>query len=269
MDLEQLTKHQIILLTLLVSFVTSIATGIITVSLMNQAPPTVARTINQIVEHTVQTVVPSKSGPVVQTQKTIVVKDDDLVAQSIAALQKSVIRITARGDDALIARGVIIDKSGTAITDRRALVDSGATSFDAIMPGGERVALTMSKADATSSPIETVIVAVGTSTDFAPAPMADRSKLQLGQSVLRIGGTGTNVVGEGVIAMLPSSTSGSIEASVTSVTPGSVLATIFGEVIGISTSNSPASSDLYTLASQNSAPPMQTASNQNATKAVQ
>ena len=36
--MENLTKPQIILLTLLVSFVTSIATGIVTVALMNQAP---------------------------------------------------------------------------------------------------------------------------------------------------------------------------------------------------------------------------------------
>ena len=34
MDLEKLTKHQTVLLTLLVSFVTSIATGIVTVGLL-------------------------------------------------------------------------------------------------------------------------------------------------------------------------------------------------------------------------------------------
>ena len=36
--MEHLNKQQLILLTLLISFVTSIATGIVTVSLMDQAP---------------------------------------------------------------------------------------------------------------------------------------------------------------------------------------------------------------------------------------
>src|SRR4029077_18213268 len=54
MDIEKLTKSQIVLLTLLVSFVTSIATGIVTVSLMDQAPPAIAQSVSRIVEHTVE-----------------------------------------------------------------------------------------------------------------------------------------------------------------------------------------------------------------------
>ena len=254
MDLEQLTKHQIILLTLLVSFVTSIATGIITVSLMNQAPPSVTRSINQIVEHTIQTVVPSSQGPITSTVKTVVVKDDDLAAQSITTLQKSIIRITARGSNDLVARGVIISNRGTAITDAEALTDSGSTSFDAILSDGERVPMTL-QATATSSSLAVVSVAVGTSTGFAAATIADPLKLQLGQSVLHIGGSGVDVVGEGVIAMLPSSGSPTtIESNVESSTPGSVLATLFGEVIGITTASSlDSGKGFYTLAALPSA----------------
>src|SRR5262245_2431527 len=141
MDLEQLTKHQIILLTLLVSFVTSIVTGIVTVSLMDQAPPSVTQTINRIVEHTVEKVVPSDLTAAVTTEKTVVVKEDDLTAQTIAKVQQSVIRITsADNPDALLARGVIVGK-GLAITDRQALVASGAQQFQAILSSGERVPL--------------------------------------------------------------------------------------------------------------------------------
>ena len=248
MDLEQLTKHQIMLLTLLVSFVTSIATGIVTVSLMNQAPPAISRTINQIVEHTVQTVVPSSAGPVTTTVKTVVVKDDDLVAQSIASLQKSIIRITGKGSDTLIARGIIIDAQGTALTDGDALANASADSFEAILPDGTRVPLTVQKSTSTSTPIVKVSVAVGTSTAFAPAPLADPSSLKLGESVLRIGGSGADIVGEGVIATLPTAGESSIDTTVESSTPGSIVTTLFGEVIGMTTSDSLANSaDTYTI----------------------
>ena len=48
--MNDLSKQQLILLALLVSFVTSLATGIFTVSLMSQAPQEVVQTINNVVE---------------------------------------------------------------------------------------------------------------------------------------------------------------------------------------------------------------------------
>lgn len=241
MDLEELTKHQIILLTLLVSFVTSIATGIVTVSLMSQVPTSVTRTINQIVERTVQTVAPSKEGAAVATvEKTVVVKDDDLTAQSIAAVQKSIIRVFAKGSDELLARGIIIDPKGSALTDRVALDASSATSFEALLPNGKRVPLTISSANAkATTSLVMVDLAVGTSTVGA-ASFADVSKLHLGQSVIRIGGKGQDTVGGGVIASLPEITdkNAAIEASVPSSTAGSILITLFGEVVGITTGES-------------------------------
>lgn len=252
MDLENLTKHQIILLTLLVSFVTSIATGIVTVSLMNQAPPSVTRTINQIVEHTVQTVVPAsvQNAAAVTTQKTIVVKDDDLVAQSIATLQKSIIRITVKGGKDLIARGVVIDSKGTALTDKAALQNAGTSDFEAILANGDRVALKVKDMTSTTSSLALVTI-LGTSTGYAPSAIADESKLRLGQRVLGITGNGVDSVGEGVIAMLPdgSVSTATIKTSVAATMPGSVIATQFGEVIGITTADSAIQSpDSYAVA---------------------
>ncbi len=249
MDLEQLTKHQVILLTLLVALVTSIATGIVTVSLMNQAPQGVTRTINQIVERTVQTVAPPTQGAAaatVTTEKTIVVKDDDLTAQSIATVQKSIVRITAKGGNELLARGVIVNSDGTTLTDSGAILGSDAKAFDAILSDGTRVPATLVSASASTS-LARMNVTFGTSTAAAPAKITDVSKLRLGQSIIRIGGKGTDVVGEGVIASLPGSSS-VIEASVTSATPGSVLITLFGEIIGITTADSlDEGSDYYTI----------------------
>jgi hypothetical protein len=257
MDLERLTKHQVVLLTLLVSFVTSIATGIVTVSLMEQAPVGVTRTINQIVEHTVEKVVPASQGSsITTTEKTVVVKDDDLAAQSIASVQKAIVRITPRGRDNLIARGILVDKNGTVLTDRTALTPYRTERFDALLFNGQRVIAIL---DPSSGPLATLTLVLGTSSAAVPAKLADASALKLGQSVIRIGGEGEDTVGTGVIAALPSlgsgGESGSIEATVESSTPGAVLLTLFGEIIGITTGASLSQgSDFYTVPGHVSAP---------------
>jgi hypothetical protein len=250
MDLEQLTKHQIVLLTLLVSFMTSIATGIVTVSLMNQAPPEVTRTINQIVQQTVEKVVPVSQGAAVANtvEKTVVIKNDDLAAQSIASVQKGIIRIVAKGDDKLIARGIIITAQGKALSDREALEASSATAFEAILASGKRVPAVF-HASTGSSTLAVLDLLVGTSTGFAPVSLADASAVTLGESVIRIGGVGNDSVGMGVIATLPTGDNTKmVEATVSSVTPGSVLVSLFGDIIGISTGASQSQgSDFYTL----------------------
>ena len=102
MDIEHLSKSQIVLLTLLISFVTSIATGIVTVSLMAQAPPAIAQTVNRIVEQTVQQVVPANQSAsagktVVTEQKTVVVKESDMISQAVARVSPSLVRMTFTG----------------------------------------------------------------------------------------------------------------------------------------------------------------------------
>ncbi len=254
MDLEHLTKHQIVLLTLLVSFVTSIATGIVTVSLVNQAPPGVTRTINQIVEHTVERVVPATQGASVVTgspqqivtQKTVVVKDDDLAAQSIAKVQKALVRLVGKGSNMLVSRGVIVTAQGAAFADREALLSSGYRQFEAILADGKRYPAAVRTGERGQA-LAVVDIAVGTSTGFVPAPLSDAAKVQLGQSVIRISGAGSDTVGTGVVASLPEAHAGLIEASVSSATPGSLLMTLFGEVVGITTGVARASgSSFYT-----------------------
>lgn len=251
MDLEHLTKHQIVLLTLLVSFVTSIATGIVTVSLVNQAPPEVTRTINQIVEHTVERVVPATQGAAVAantaetvTERTVVVKDDDLAAQSIAKMQQSVVRIVGKGGTFLITRGVIVSPSGVVFADRDAITASGMRQFEAFLQDGKRYTATLRPAPKGQA-LAVLDIELGTTTVSA-APFADMAKVQLGQSVIRIGGGGADTVGTGVVASLPDSAhQGLIEASVSSATPGSLVMTLFGELVGISTTASRATSATY------------------------
>ena len=56
MDIKELNKKQLILLTLLITFVVSIATGIVTVTLMQQMPKSTTQTINNVIQRTIEKV---------------------------------------------------------------------------------------------------------------------------------------------------------------------------------------------------------------------
>jgi hypothetical protein len=259
MDIEHLTKHQIILLTLLVSVVTSIATGIVTVSLMDQAPPSVTRTINQIVEHTVEKVVPqiitqapvqgAAAAAASTKETTVVVKDEDLIAQSIANAQKGIVRLVSlNARDQLVARGVVVDARGIVLSDRGSLEPLGTVNFEAILPSGERVPAVMRVPVGTTTLAVLDLTMASSSGKVQALPVASRSKLRLGQSVIRIGGTGADTVGTGVVAKLPDAHSDLIQASVLSTTPGSIIITSFGELIGIiTTASADVGADFYTV----------------------
>ncbi|MBI4087767.1 hypothetical protein HY418_00045, partial [Candidatus Kaiserbacteria bacterium] len=129
MDIEQLSKSQTVLLTLLVSFVTSIATGIVTVSLMDQAPPSIAQTVNRVIERTVQQVVPSEqsAAAAVTQEKTVVVKESDLISAAITRANNSIVRLysNSSGSPAFLGLGVVINASGTIAVDASVLVGTG------------------------------------------------------------------------------------------------------------------------------------------------
>lgn len=96
--MEELNKTQLVLLMLFVSFVTSIATGIVTVTLLEQAPQSVTQTINRVVERTVEKVVPGPGATTtITTVKQVVVSEDDLIIQAVKKTSPALVRIRIPG----------------------------------------------------------------------------------------------------------------------------------------------------------------------------
>jgi S1-C subfamily serine protease len=127
MEMKDLNKSQLILLALLISFVTSIATGISTVTLMQQAPSSITVPINRIVRQTIEKVVP---GEIKTSVQTVVIKEEDLVVDAIAKNQSAIFSLTKEAtDDAgkiveiSAGRGLAVASDGTLVADAALVPD--------------------------------------------------------------------------------------------------------------------------------------------------
>jgi len=123
MNLEQLSKTQIVLLTLFVSFVTSIATGIVTVTLVEQAPSDVTRTINTVVERTVEKVVPGETRIVERIKEISNPTESDLAIGAIDKTQN--VLVIARTSLGTRVKGFFVSNKGEALVMAPAGVDVG------------------------------------------------------------------------------------------------------------------------------------------------
>src|SRR6185369_15148803 len=114
MDMKDLNKSQLILLAILLSFITSIATGITTVTLMEQAPSSITTPINRIVRQTVE-----KIEQVQGKTQTVVVKEEDLVVDAIEENQSAVFDLSksAEAGTQPSGHGFAVSADGLVVID--------------------------------------------------------------------------------------------------------------------------------------------------------
>ncbi|HZT36230.1 MAG TPA: serine protease, partial [Nitrososphaera sp.] len=193
--MEQLTKQQIVLLCLLVCFVSSIATGTVIISLVDQAQPAVSQTVNRVIERVVEKTAPSSS-----TKETVIVTDDQAAIDAIAKASKAIVRISAA--DGFYGLGVLVSSTGRIVTGAPVPSDK---SLSVALDGGNVVnasfvskdgatGLSLLQADQSNDPSNARV--------YAAAKLADSDSLKLGQSVIAIGGASTPIVGTGIISSL-------------------------------------------------------------------
>ena len=263
MDLEHLNKSQIVLLTLLVSFVTSVATGIVTATLLEEAPPAIAQTVNRVVERTVERIVPSgQAAGAATTEKTVVVKESDLIAQAVSTIQPSIVRLYTPGRDldgrdidVFLGIGIVVNANGTIVTDS-ATLPSGVITV--VRSDGVRVSGTSKSSD---SSIGLTLIEVpttigeGKSSEWKPAKLANKEP-PLGKAIVAISGKDSTRIGEGIVTALAiPADEADMERNLETNVPvgaiafGSPLVDADGQILGISTSVSRSLSENAFLAS--------------------
>ena len=241
--MEQLTKQQIVLVTLLVSFVTSIATGIVTVTLMDQAPKAVTQTINRVVEHTIERVVPATTqnaaaSAAVTTTNTV----QDHLADTVDQSSKSLVRIKRVGntylglDEAITGFGIIVNKNGVIVTDRSTLSRQG--EYRAMFADGHELPLkaiqVQNEGDIAFAAVDTT---GATTTKTFQAISFSSAPLRLGASVYAIGGGTSLLLTQGIVTSVDSTSTIPTSILPQRVNMGSPLINSSGEFIGMKTTS--------------------------------
>lgn len=224
MDIEELSKAQLILLTILVNFITSIATGILTVSMLDQAPAVVTQTINRVVDHTVERVI--ESVPVVVKPSAPAPSNQDLVTSAIesnAAHTVAIFNIKTGTSTPAITLGTLLPNARAVVTATReslpkeVLVEfANGSSALASLSHNKSGLMIYGFSDSTTLP------------KVAPLLAIPARELKLGQTVLAIGADGS--ASTGIVSRVSES---GVHTTLPDIGAGSSAVDLAGNLIGI------------------------------------
>lgn len=233
MDIKDLNKSQLILLAVLLSFITSIATGITTVTLMQQAPDSFTVPVNRVIKQTVEKIQQVEGKTITQT---IVVKEEDLVVDAIAKNKSAVFTITKEIQDEELktieisaGRGFVVSNDGIVVADVAVVGDTGiyyvknaSGKFKAEFVRADNAGFSFLKIGAPVNGTDKI--------SFAIPTFGDLEKMKIGQKVLILGNTISSFIFEGL------NDKKMIDLSITKSNAGSLVLNLDGEALGIALS---------------------------------
>jgi S1-C subfamily serine protease len=218
------------MLAILLSFITSIATGITTVTLMQQAPASVTVPINRVVKQTVEKIQQVEGKTTVQT---VVIKEEDLVVDALAKNKSAIFNVTKEAQDVdgktievSAGQGFIVSTEGIIVADSAFVFDGGTyyikndsgkfkANFISLGKGGFAFLKIGAPMDENSK------------IAFTIPTFGDLSKLKIGQKVLVLGNTISSFIFDGNKDM---------KVVVTKSNAGGLIMNLDGEALGIALS---------------------------------
>ena len=266
--MENLTKVQIIFLVLMVSFIVSVATGIVTVALMNQAPPPLTQSINRIIEK----VIP---GETQQIQQIISDTREEMITNAVKNISPAVVSVIAAkdipvfeeyyvnpfGNDSFFnfqipqyrqkgtekkqvssGTGFFVSADGLIVTNKHVVQDAEA-EYTVIKNDGKKFGAKVLARDS----FQDIAILKVEGKDFNFIPLGDSNKIEIGQTAIAIGnslGEFQNTVSVGIVSGLNRDITASGEdlqgliqtdAAINAGNSGGPLLNLSGQAIGINT----------------------------------
>lgn len=235
MDIKELNKSQLILLAVLLSFITSIATGITTVTLLQQAPVSFTAPVNRVIQQTVEKIQNVEGKTTVQT---VIVKEEDLVVDAISKNQGALFSITKQvlnpadlttteisaGHGFAISTNNIIVADATLAPDKEVYyVKNSSGKFKADFISIDKAGFSFLKIGAPLNGTDKLILTV-------PA-FGDLSKMKIGQQVLILGSNVASSIFEGL------NSNKSLDLNVSKSNVGGLVMNLDGEALGVALSS--------------------------------
>jgi hypothetical protein len=230
MNIEELSKSQLILLTILVNFVTSIATGILTVSLLDNSPAVVTQTVNRVVERTIETV--TAAAPAAIISKAPAPSNQDLVTAAIGATAVRTVAIYSAETGTSTPAASI----GTYLSKTRTVV----TAAQEKLPKEALIEFTNGSYVAASLAREGMGIAIYGFADDAVLPkltspiLIAAGDLKLGETALALGADGSAATG--IVARVSAK---GVHTTLPDIGVGSAAVDLAGNLVGIADGTSP------------------------------
>lgn len=206
--MEELSKTQLILLVLLVSFITSLTTGIITVTLLEQTPVSV-QTLNRVIEKTIEKRIVAESQPA-SSAAPLVLNEEDLVVKAVKKASPAVVSvIRSEGGSTTFGSGFFVSSDGIILTSRHLVEGEESRYFITTKDGKKFKAEVLFRAPYQDFALLKV-EAEEEGENFNSLNLGDSDSLKIGQSVIAVGGLSNNpqsALSVGVVSGLTGSVS--------------------------------------------------------------